>query len=68
MPAHQSSASLNLEPLPDGVCYIIMPATFGGDMRGPFSLGVNTDRPCTFEALEDDAGGGGSLSPTGGSP
>jgi len=69
MPAHQSSCSLHLEPLPDGACYLIMPATFGGGMRGPFSLGVNTDRPCSFVPLDDDAKmDAGSLSPTGGSP
>ena len=55
-PQHRS---LHLEPLPDGAPYLIMPATFGVGMNGPFSLGVNADRPCTFVALEEAKAGGG---------
>ena len=59
LPAMSNSVSLHLEPLPDGAPYLIMPATFGVGMNGPFSLGVNADRPCTFVALEEAKAGGG---------
>ena len=52
LPAHHNSVTIHLEPLPDGAPYLIMPATFGEGMRGPFSIGVSTDRPCTFVSLE----------------
>ena len=53
LPAHEVRASIHLEPLDDGAPYIIMPATFGAGQRGPFSLGINTDYPCAFEALPE---------------
>lgn len=53
MPSMEAKCTLYLEPLPDGSPYIVMPATFGAGMRGPFSIGINTDQPCTFESLTD---------------
>ena len=53
LPAHEVRASLYLEPLENGASYVIMPATFGAGMRGPFSLGVSTDCPCEFEELPE---------------
>ena len=51
MPTHEVKASLKLEALPrDGAPYLIMPATFGAGQRGPFSLGVQADVPCDFQA------------------
>ena len=55
MPSHVVKCELVLDPLPDGAPYIIMPATFGEGMRGPFSIGVNTDAPCDFSLLSADA-------------
>ena len=46
-------ASLFLEPLEDGSPYIIMPATFGGGQRGPFSLGIHTDMASELELLAE---------------
>lgn len=51
IPSHELRFSIYLEPLPDGAPYIVMPTTFGSGMRGPFSLGVTTDRPCSFDEL-----------------
>ena len=52
IPSHELRFTLYLEPLPDGAPYIVMPTTFGSGMRGPFSLGVSTDRPCSFEEVD----------------
>ena len=55
LPGHEVKASLYLEPLPDGAPYILMPATFGEGMRGPFSLGVTADgAPVEISLLESD--------------
>ena len=40
-----------VEPRPDGSPYILMPATFGPGMRGPFSLGVDCDVPFDLTQL-----------------
>jgi len=54
MPGHEVKASLYLEPLSNGAPYILMPATFGEGMRGPFSIGVLADGvPLDIVALED---------------
>jgi hypothetical protein len=57
-PMHELKCTLYLEPLPNGAPYILMPATFGEGMCGPFSLGVTTADGAPIEiALLDDEGG-----------
>jgi hypothetical protein len=53
VPSHENRCNLFLEPLPGGAPYILMPATFGRGMRGPFSLGVSTDRPVELTELRE---------------
>jgi len=54
MPGHEVKATVYLEPQPDGAPYILMPATFGEGMKGPFSIGVMADGvPLEVVALDD---------------
>jgi len=56
-PMHELTCSLYLEPLPNGAPYLLMPATFGEAMCGPFSIGVTGDgAPLEIVLLEDDGG------------
>ena len=43
IPANEISCTLQLKPLPNGEPYIVMPATFGPNMKVPFTLGVTAD-------------------------
>ena len=62
IPSHELKCSLYLEPLPNGAPYILLPATFGAGMRGPFSLGVSADMPCALEEIGAENGASASSS------
>jgi hypothetical protein len=55
IPAHELKANIYLEPQPNGAPYILMPATFGEGMKGPFSIGVLAEdgMPLDLVPLED---------------
>ncbi|KAL1502901.1 hypothetical protein AB1Y20_010974 [Prymnesium parvum] len=55
IPANEISCSLHLKPLPNGFPYVIMPATFGPGMKGPFTLGVIADAPIDLQAFDKDS-------------